>query len=344
MKTIFSLSVATTVFASLSMAQPAPAPAPAPAAAPAAAGPQQAPAMLINDDGTSDNVFIVAATKTQIRYKVTAQAIDTKDMNISAVQAVYLLEPKVYRDAMELYQGRKYAEAKELFAQSKVMYKPTSALDNNFSTLGAFYELECLRRLGDLEGLAKALEGFRKDGLTREHHLRQLEIYVFWDAVRTKSWERLVALGEARLQEKFPSYQRAQIAFCVAQGYEALKQESKALNNYNMAMVADVGATEEIADQAAQAIMRIHQANPEVQLAIKLWGTEDENKSSTGFLHLQEAAAVAALYDLILGGGKKLPTQFVPLLKFKPTLTKPEPEKPEAEKPEAEKPAPKDGE
>lgn len=337
MKTIFSLSATACLMVAPAIAQQPPAA--APAAAPAAVAPQQAPAMLIYDDGTSDNIFIVGATKTMIRFKSQPQSIDTEDINISTVQAVYILEPKMYRQAMELYQSRKYAEAKDLFAQVKAMYKPTAALDNNYSTLGAFYELECMRRLGDLEGLSKALEGFRKDGLTREHHLRQLEIYVFWDAVRTQSWDRLVALGESRLQEKLPSYQRAQVAFCVAQAYEALKQSSKALNAYNIAMVSDVGATEEIAEKSAVAIMRIHQASPEVQLAIKLWGTEDENKSSTGYLHLQEAASVAALYDLTLGGGKKLPNEFVPLLKYKPTITKPEPKKPEADKP---KDAPKD--
>jgi tetratricopeptide (TPR) repeat protein len=338
MKTIFSLSALALLMSNSVMAQEAPAPAPAPAPAAGGVAPQQAPAMLIYDDGTSDNIFIVAATKTMVRFKSTPQAIDTEDINISSVQAVYILEPKMYRDAMELYQARKYAEAKELFAQVKAMYKPTAALDNNYSTLGAFYELECMRRLGDLEGLSKALEGFRKEGLTREHQLRQLEIYVFWDAVRTKSWERLAALGEARLQEKLPSYQRAQVAFCVAQAYEALKQSSKALNAYNTAMVSDAGATEEIADKSALAIMRIHQASPEVQLAIKLWGTEDENKASTGYMHLQEAAAVAGLYELTLGGGKKLPNEFVPLLKFKPKINKPEPQKPA----EAPKDAPKE--
>jgi tetratricopeptide (TPR) repeat protein len=331
MKTIFSLSAAACLLALPAIAQPAPAP--APAAAPAAVAAQAAPALLIYDDGAVDTVFIVGATKTMIRFKPRPESIDTEDLTISSVQAIYILEPKPYRQAMELYQARKYAEAKELFAQVKVMFKPTAALDNNYATLGAFYELECMRRLGDLEGLSKALEGFRKDGLTREHHLRQLEIYVFWDAVRTKSWERLVALGESRLQEKLPSYQRAQVAFCVAQAYEALKQESKALNAYNTAMVSDVGATEEIAEKSAVAIMRIHQANPEVQLAIKLWGTEDENKASTGYLHLREAASVAALYELTLGGGKKLPGEFVPLLKYKPEVTKPEPKKPEEEKP-----------
>jgi tetratricopeptide (TPR) repeat protein len=335
MKTIFSIAITAAVLNASVHAQTPAAPAATPAAVAAAA--QQAPAMLIYDDGTSDNVFIIAATKTQIRYKTTAQGLDTEDMNLSELSSVYLLEPKMFRDAMELYQGRKYAEAKELFAQAKVTYKPTSALDNNYSTLGAFYEMECMRRLGDLEGLAKALEGFRKDGLTREHHISQLEIYVFWDALRTKSWDRLAALGEARLQEKIPSYQRAQIAFCVGHAYEALKQPSKALNAFNTAMVADIGATEEIADQAAQAVMRIHQANEEVQMAIKLWGTEDENKNSTGYMHLQEAASVAALYDLTLGSGKKLPSQFVPLLKFKPNISKPEPEKPKEEKPAEKK-------
>jgi tetratricopeptide (TPR) repeat protein len=322
MKPIFSFTATLLMFSALVHAQPAPAP--APAAAPSAAVAQQSPALLIYDDGSDERVFIIAATKTQIRFKMTAQAIDTKDANISSFNAVYLLEPKEFRDAMELYQGRKYAEAKELYAKCKVAYKPTAALDNNYSTLGAFYEMECMRRLGDLEGLSKALEGFRKEGLTRENHLGQLEIYVFWDAMRTKSWDRLAALGEARLQEKVPAYQRAQIAYCVGHAYEALKQPSKALNAFNIAMVADIGATEEIADQAAQAVMRIHQASPEVQLAIKLWQTEDENKNSTGYLHLQEAASVAALYELTLGNGKKLPAQFAPLLRYKPDIAKPE--------------------
>lgn len=335
MKTIFSLSSGAVIsLFALASAQQAPAPAAPAAAAAAPVTPQQAPALLIYEDGTSDNAYIVAATRSEIRYRPTPQAIDTTDMKLSEVQTVYLLEPKMYREAMELYQSRKYAEAKDLFVKVKEMFKPTAALDNNYSTLAGFYELECMRRLGDLEGLAKGVEVFRKDGLMREHHLKQLEIYMFWDALRTKSWQRLVSLGEARLQEKLPAYQRAQVAFCVANAYEALKQSSKALNAYNMAMVADLGATEEIAEQSAIAIMRIHQASPEVQLAIKLWGTPDENKNSTGFLNLQEAASVAALYNLTLGGGKKLPSTFVPLLKFKPDIAKPEPKKPE-EKPKA---------
>ena len=315
------------------MAQDAAAPA-APATGVAAT---QAPAYIIYDDGNKDDAFIVAATKTQIRYKSTPQAVDTEDMNLSDCEAIYLLEPPIYRQAMEQYQGRKYAEAKENFAKCKVMFKPTTALDNNYSTLGAFYELECLRRLGDLEGLSKALEGFRKDGLTRDHHLRQLELYVFWDAVRTKSWDRVVALGDDRTTEKLPSYQRAQVAYCMGLAYEALKQESKALNAFNAALIADVGATEEIAEQAAQGIMRIHLANEEVKLAIRLWGTKDENKSSTGYLNLQEAGAIAALYELTLGNGKKLAPAQAILLKYKPAVNKPEPAKPE-EKP-ADKPA-----
>ena len=336
MKTIFSYACLATLTLSGVLAQQAPAPAapaaPSAPAAPAAVAPQQAPALLIYEDGTSDNAYIVAATRSEIRYRPTPQAIDTTDMKLSELQSVYLLEPKMFREAMELYQSRKYAEAKELFIKVKEIYKPTAALDNNYSTLAGFYELECMRRLGDLEGLAKGVEAFRKEGLMREHHLKQLEIYIFWDALRNKSWQRLVSLGEARLAEKLPSYQRAQVAFCVANAYEALKQDSKALNAYNTAMVADLGATEEIAEKSALAIMRIHQANPEVQLAIKLWGSPDENKNSTGYLHLQEAASVAALYNLTLGGGKKLPSTFVPLLKFKPDIAKPEPKKPE-EKP-----------
>ena len=99
MKTIFSLSALALAMSIPALAQQAPAP------AAGAVAPQQAPAMLIYEDGTSDNVFIVAATKTMVRFKPTPQAIDTEDINISSVQAVYILEPKMYREEGALCPG-----------------------------------------------------------------------------------------------------------------------------------------------------------------------------------------------------------------------------------------------
>ena len=295
-----------------------------PARAQKSAEPQTALLVFVEEARAPLKVVLVDASTSVIHYRKSAESPDLSSVDRSVLKSVYLFEPRIYHDAMKFYRARNYAEARELFAESKRSYQSTSALPDNFSSLGAFYELECYRRLGDLEGLAKALEGFRKASLTRENQLSQMALYVFWDAVRTKSWERIVALAAERLNDKLPSGQRAQIAFCSAKAHEELGQLDMALNAYNVAMVVDIGTSEEIAGQAACAVMRIHLADPEVQRAIQTWGSAEENRNSRGFRKLQEAAAVAVLYQMTLGGGKALPGPFSQLPSFHSTTREPQ--------------------
>lgn len=298
-------------------ARPAAAPA-APAAAPAApATPFQTPALLINSDGSFAKAWLVAATKTSIRFRETEVGVDTKDARVSEYSAIYLYEPREFSLAMDLYQGRKYQEAKAAFAAVKERFKSLSALENNHSTLSAFYEMECMRRLGDLDGLAAAMEKFVKEPLTRETQLRQIELYVLWDAVRSKSWDRLEILCSERDKTKLPGDQRAQVAYCHGLALEGLQRPAEALVAYSIAMTADAGASEEIARLSALRVLAIHKANLEVQTAIKVWGTPDENKNSKGYSDLLEAASVAELFELSLGSGNPLPSDFKVFLKYK---------------------------
>jgi tetratricopeptide (TPR) repeat protein len=291
-----------------------PAAAPAPAAA---ATPFQTPALLINSDGSFAKAWLVAATKSSIRYRETEVGVDTRDSRVSEFSAIYLYEPREFSVAMDLYQGRKYQEAKAAFAAVKDRFKSISALENNHSTLSAFYEMECMRRLGDLDGLAAALQKFLKEPLTRETQLRQIEIYVLWDAVRTKSWDRVDILARERDKTKLPGDQRAQVAYCHGLALEGLERPAEALVAYSIAMTADAGASEEIARLAALRVLAIHKANPEVQTAIKVWGTADENKNSKGYSDLLEAASVAELFELSLGAGTPLPSDLKVFLKYK---------------------------
>jgi hypothetical protein len=287
--------------------------------APAAAQQQgfQTRAFLIFEEGESQEVWLVAASATGIRFRETEQGVDTVDLKISDTEAIYIIEPREYSQAVDLYQSRKYEEAKAKFAEIKERHKSLQTLPNNFATLSAFYELECMRRLGDLEGLAAGLEKFIKDPLTRPNQLRQIEIYVFWDAVRTKSWARLDTLAQERLKEKLPGYQRAQVAYCHGLALEGLGKKTEALNAYNIALTADAAGSEDIARNAATNILRIHNADPEVQLAIKLWGTPDENPNAMGRARLLEASAVAHLYQISFGAGVPLPKEYTGLLKYK---------------------------
>ena len=194
--------------------------------------------------------------------------------------------------------------------------------------------------------MAKALETFDKAGLTREFQLRQVELYAMWDAVRTKDWARLENICKERLKERMPGFQRAQIGYCLGLALDSQDKLIPAINAYNIAMTADTGASEDLTRTATLNSLRLYKKDPDVQTAIKLWGTPDEIPGSTGHQRLLEAAALTELYQLSLGGGTPLPDEFKDLLKYvKKTeaaepAEKEEPEKKEPEKKEPEKKEP----
>lgn len=279
---------------------------------------QQTEAFLIYEGGDIERVWITAASATAIRYKETAQAVDTKDARISDIESIYILEPPALTEAIELFQARKYPEAKDKLAAVQTNYKSLQELPDNPSTTAAFLVLECLRKSGDLEGLGKALESFDKSGLTREHQLRQLELYAMWDAVRSKDWPRLENIAKERIKERLPGYQRAQVGYCLGLALDSQDKILPAINAYNIAMTADTGASEDITRSAALNALRLYQKDPGVQTAIKLWGTKDENPNTTGHQLLLECGALAELYEMTLGGGSPLPAEAKGLLKYKP--------------------------
>lgn len=211
--------------------------------------------------------------------------------------------------AIDLYQGRKYLEAKAAFANIG------KARDKETAAFAAFYEMECLRKLGDLDGLALAVSNFVKSPALGGDRQRQLEIDALWEAARTKSWDRLDLLAKARLHERLPGDQRAQVAYCHGQALEHLARPLEALSAYNTALTADSGASEEIARQAALGVLRIHLADAEVQAALTGSATPDGIRENPGFSRLKEAAAVASLFELTLGAGMPLPAEFKEFLK-----------------------------
>ncbi|MCH7228901.1 hypothetical protein [Haloferula sp. A504] len=307
----------------------------------------QQEAMLMMSETEFERVWIADATTTQIGYFETERGVDSKAMPISKPQAIWLIEPPEYNEAMELYQGRKYSEAREKFATVREKFSRLVELPDNHSSLAAFYEMECLRKLGDLDGLKAAREKFLpvdRQSLTRRHHLDQLELYILWEAVRVKEWSRLVLLGQEWLEKDIPGYQRAQVGYCLGLALEGEEKPIEAINAYNIGMTADTGASERITAEAARNAMRLYLDDESVKLAIKLHGTPDEDPQSAGALRLIEGASLASLYNLTLGGGTPLPEAGKKLIEYLPkdhrkkATAAPAPEKPEGD---AKKPAPK---
>ncbi len=271
------------------------------------------------DDGGTFRAWILAASKTQVRYKTTKVSTDFIDARISDFTTIFLVEPADYAAAIDLYEARKYKEAQEAFAAVKERCKPIAAMPDNFHTLAAFHEMECFRHLGDYEGLAAVLKAFLKEPLTRENQLRQLDLYIMWDAVRALAWDRVIVIASERDEEVLPGYQRAQVAYCKGLALENLERGREALIEYSVAMTADSGASEILTQQAAVNALGVYFKDPEVKVAIQNWGTEDENKNSPGYTRLTEAAALAVFYEKYLSLGKALSSDLKALTKYAAT-------------------------
>ena len=284
-------------------------------AAPAAKSGFQTEAFLIGKDGVSTRVELVAATRTSVRYRIPGGSKDVLDFVLQDGARVYVSEPADFAAAMDLYRARKYDPARLAFVGVKDRFRPVEGLEDSYSTLAALYEMECLRKVGDLDGLAAALQKFSKGPLSREYQTRQLELYVLWDAVRTKSWDRLEALARERSNMRLPGDQRAQIAYCHGLALENLGRPGEALVCYNTAITADAGASEEITRLAALRILTIYHNDPAVRAAIQQRDGGKDVVTPKAARKLAEAAAVAQLFQGSLGAGSPLPPEFHAFLK-----------------------------
>jgi len=219
-------------------------------------------------------------------------------------------EPPEFSQAIDLYQARKYTEAREAFRVLKKSFQSQAAEANNHFTLAGFYEMECSRRLGDFESLGSLLASFDKMPLTRSHHLQQLNLYPLWLLLRDKKWLQLETASANLTNIKLPGDQRAQVAYCHGIALEGLNRPTEALAFYHTAITADAGGSEEITRQAVLRILQIHLDDPAVKAAVKGQKTFVKDESQTAQRNLQEAKALARLFELSLGGGSALPPEF----------------------------------
>ena len=270
------------------------------------------PFALIMTEGDSFSAYIVASSKLSLRYREQKQSTTFKNVRLASTN-VYFIEPAEYTQAMELFRARKYVEI------CAATYAKVDEVPGNYSTLANYFVLECHRKLGDLNALDTALESFIAGPLLHQQYHAQIEIYkVFWDAVRTSAWSRLVsiAVDPEWEEKKLAGELRAQVSYCTGLAYEGNKKPGMALNSYNGAFVADFAASEVITRKAALACLRILKNHEDVVLAMKLYGSEEYDENSNGAFLIREGIALVKLWDKSLGGGEKIPAEYKIFLKY----------------------------
>lgn len=262
------------------------------------------PATLVAADGSTRAIELASARRDAIRWRAAGAAGGFEDLALKDGATVFVPEPADYTTAMELYRSRNYQDARRLFAAVKERYRAIEGMEDSISTLAAYQEMECLRKLGDLDGLAAALKRFSKGPLSRDYQNGQLELYVLWDAVRTKDWGKLLTLTAARAAMRLPGGQRAQVAWCEGLALENLGRPDEALISYQTAITADAGDSEEITRQAALRVLGIYQKDAGVRAVLAGKG------DAAGVMKLAQAKAMAALFELSFGNGNPLPAEF----------------------------------
>lgn len=258
---------------------------------------------LLYSDGSHEDVFLLSYKAGTATYRSNLKSLNILQVKKPRLESVYFYEPELFMEAMSLYRGKNYAEAKSKFAECEEAFKPVDSLPDNYATLAGFYKMECSRKLNDLEALSAELEKYFKSALTREAHLEQLELYAFWDAVRLEDWTRLDVLAESWQGRKLPSELRVQVEFCHALALDALQKEDPsrqqdALNAYSRVLSADATASIDLVLKAASNLLRIYTEDPGVQYAIKNWKGVNEKVNSTGYQRLMEANSLVKYYKL----------------------------------------------
>jgi hypothetical protein len=260
----------------------------------------QAEGYLLESDQSPRKIHLLAADSKSVQIR---EGGERRPIILGPGVAVFECQPVEYTKALELFKGRRYAEALSKFTTVKSRYQPLKELIDGHATMAAYYELECLRKMGNLEGLAKALQTFPKGKLSRENQRRQLALYALWDAVRTENWARLQKLAEEHATVRYSGSLRAQIAYCHGLALEGLKRPQESILQYHIALTADGGGSEDITRLAGLRLLGIYHRDPEVQAALRSPAANSASK-------LEEARAVAAWFEASLGAGMALPAEF----------------------------------
>jgi hypothetical protein len=282
-----------------------------------------APVDLAFPDGTRQDAWVEVASAVAIRYKDKPEAGASKDLLISQLASLFFYEPSDFSEAMALFKGRKYTEAVVKFEACAAAYKETHGAPGNYSSLARYYAMECQRKLGNLDQLAKMRDGFDKTRLAREADRVQFDLYQLWETLAKPTWDRLDDEAKQWLERKdLSGPQRAQAAYCLGMACENLGRIEEAAIAYGTAMTASGGEEETVIREAALASMRTYLNDPLVKTAMSVFGTAREAPASAGHLRLLEACGLAEAFPKRLSAGRPLPPEFAELLKFK-TNSKP---------------------
>ncbi|MDB4702676.1 hypothetical protein OAH03_06140, partial [Akkermansiaceae bacterium] len=142
-------------------------------------GAKEARILIVTDEDTFTG-WMMDATKSKFLWRETQETLVKREQSLLSC-SVYFLQAPEFTEALELYKSRNYRDAAPKFAACVEEYDTLIEVKGNPATMASFYEMECYRRLEDLEKLAELEAKFAPDNLLYKFQKKQYEIYgVFW--------------------------------------------------------------------------------------------------------------------------------------------------------------------
>lgn len=269
---------------------------------------------MVNIEGRPKTLFLDSANASVIKYFDTANDTSASDLPRAKVKSIFFYRPSSFEKAYSLYQSGEITQAQLSFAECKDEFKSLMALPQNYGTRAAFYEMECARRKGDLEGLESLLKSFKPEALVNENYIAQLEIYSFWTALLKEEWDKILEYSQKWKEKEIAGYQRAQILFCEGKAYAAKGNADEALNSYAAALVFSQYKETSLIINAANESIKLLLAQDGVAEAKDLIGSRKQNKGSKAYRYLKEASALAKFWNAQPKKTKVFPSKYKFLL------------------------------
>ncbi|MGJ8676772.1 MAG: hypothetical protein ACSHX0_04600 [Akkermansiaceae bacterium] len=278
-----------------------------------------APALLLNKDGSNNDVMIIDYQKGTLLHHLSENDLNKLKTSLSDLDGVYFYEPAVFTEAMKLFAMRDYSKAKKMFVKCESDYKAVDAIKGNYSTLAGFYKLECSRLMFDFESLANDQKKFKSDNLVLDYQLKQLELNNMWKTVHIKDWAKLAELASSWDIKTLTGSQIVQVAYFRALSLEKTSGSDSTnlpeiMSSYNTVLTADFASSAELIVKAIENMLNIYSQDGDVQTAIKAWDDKGVKKGLIGSAKLQDANALVRFYKL--GGFDQIAPLSSKLAKF----------------------------
>jgi len=228
-------------------------------------------------------VFVLESDNKGVKISATASGANARVIPHSKIVSIFFEEPSGWSQAMAVFEKGDHVQSAKLFKDFAKKYKKTASYKDSYGALARFFQIDSLRRSGDIKAMVYAVEGLdRKPVTLNESYQGQLELFRCWEQAGKERWERLQEIltgyevakkngapGQAGFKN-MPPAELVQVAYLRGLASEKNGDTSAALNDYYRAFVLGRGAEASVAKKAITASLGILKNSPSIATDQKL--------------------------------------------------------------------------